>query len=201
MSAIRLIAGLGNADLKYLNTRHNAGSDFVADLAHRFDIELKNSTRFPARLGSGDIHNQPVRLVIPNTYMNNSGRALAPALRYFKIPIESLMVVYDELDLLPGQVRLKHGGGAGGHNGIKDVAMRLGANTFWRLRLGIGRPAPHGKSATGEILNYVLRCAPRAERALLDAAAKRVLEHFENIITGRMDESMNLLHSPLEFGC
>lgn len=196
MSAIQLIVGLGNPELKYANTRHNAGCDFITDLAKRFSIELKQSSRFPARSGKGEIHNQQVRLAIPLINMNDSGRAIAPMLRYFKIPPKALLVVYDELDLSLGQVRLKGGGSAGGHNGIKDVAKALGVNTFWRLRIGIGRPAPHGKATADAILNYVLRRAPKAEQAILNATGHFVVEHLEDIVNGRMSKAMNLLHSP-----
>ena len=199
MSAIRVIAGLGNPGKEYESTRHNVGADIVRMLATRYDAPLKVVTRFHAEVSTANLEGADgVRLLVPTTYMNDSGRALSALLRYYKIPPEALLVIYDELDLAPGRVRLKLGGGTGGHNGIKDIVKAFGDPRFWRLRVGIGRPAPHGQTSRDEILGFVLRPASHQDLNLIEEAKKSVLEFLPHILSGDMQVAMNQLHAPPE---
>ena len=131
-----------------------------------------------------------VWLLAPDTFMNHSGEAVSKLARFYKIPAGQILVVHDELDLAPGVARLKFGGGAGGHNGISDVITQLGTPDFFRLRLGIGRPA-----SSGQVVSYVLRKAPAAEQLLLDDAIRDSLAHIEDIVHGQAQKVMNALHS------
>ncbi|HEY8432156.1 MAG TPA: aminoacyl-tRNA hydrolase [Sandaracinaceae bacterium] len=187
---ITLIAGLGNPGPEYAETRHNAGFRFLAAVAQRTGATLRRESRFGADVGRAAIAGRDVWLLAPMTFMNHSGDAVARFAQYYKIPAAQILVAYDELDLPPGVLRLKFGGGDAGHNGLHDVIAKLGTPQFLRLRIGIGRPPSAGQGAA-----YVLRKAPPAEQALIDAAIERACEHLGEIVSGQYQRAMNVLHA------
>jgi PTH1 family peptidyl-tRNA hydrolase len=187
---IQLVAGLGNPGPEYAGTRHNAGFWWVERVAAALGVAWRREARFHgqvARLRSGG---HDTWLIEPTTYMNLSGRAVAALARFYKIAPEALLVVHDELDLAPGAVKLKRGGGVAGHNGLKDIAGQLGSHDFWRLRIGIGHP---GQGA--DVAGYVLR-PPRAEEAAaMDEAIGRSVELWPLIAAGNLEAAMLKLHT------
>jgi peptidyl-tRNA hydrolase, PTH1 family len=187
---IALIAGLGNPGNEYAETRHNAGLRFLNALLRDAAGQLRPQRRFLARIARCEIAERDVWLLTPTTFMNHSGEALARFARYYNIAVERILVVHDELDLPIGSVRLKQGGGDGGHNGVKDIITQLGSGEFLRLRIGIGRPpADHDPTA------YVLRRPPEAERELIDSAIDRACKHIADIVHGQFQQVMNSLHT------
>ena len=184
-----LIAGLGNPGPGYAGTRHNAGFRFVDLLARRHGVDFRSQARFCGETGELRLGGRVVRLLKPHTFMNRSGRAVAAMSRYFRCPAEAILVAHDEIDLPPGTVRLKRGGGSAGHRGLEDLVPRLGSGAFSRIRLGVGHP---GRAS--QVIDYVLKRAPAAEQALVDDAIARTLDHFESIAQGDLEGAMNVLH-------
>lgn len=184
-----LIVGLGNPGPEYAETRHNAGFRFLDGLLPR-DLTLRAEGKFSARVARVALGGQEVWLLAPDTFMNHSGDAVARFARFYKIPVGSILVAHDELDLPPGVVRLKVGGGDGGHNGLKDVTEKLGSGEYVRLRIGIGHP---GNAA--QVTAYVLKRAPAAEQELIDAALARARQHVEDMVHGHFQKVMNALHT------
>lgn len=187
---ITLIVGLGNPGTKYTDTRHNAGFRFLDSLLERTGGRLRDERKLKGRLGRVAIANRDVWLLAPMTYMNDSGEAVVKCAHYYGIAPQQILVVHDELDLPLGTVRLKRGGGYGGHNGLRDIATRLGSADFVRLRIGIGRP-----DSSDETVAHVLRKAPPAEQGLIDAAIDRALVHVDDIVTGGYQRVMTALHT------
>ena len=162
MTTLGLIAGLGNPGDRYANTLHNAGFWFVDEVARRFGAEFRYEKRFDADVCRVTIEGADVWLAKPQSFMNESGGPVRGLLDYYRLTVQSLLVAHDEIDLPPGTVRLKQGGGHGGHNGLRDVIQHCG-NEFMRLRLGVGHPG-HKDQVTG----YVLKsAAPDVEAAIL----------------------------------
>ena len=137
-AALRLIVGLGNPGAEYSETRHNAGFWFCERLARDLGVTLARASRFRGLAGNARADN--LWLLLPQTFMNCSGESVQALMHFYRIEPAAMLVVHDDLDLLPGQSRLKFGGGLGGHNGLKDITGRLGTQDYWRLRLGIGHP-------------------------------------------------------------
>ena len=190
MAGLHLIVGLGNPGPEYEQTRHNAGAWFVSQLAADHGIRLASEPKFHGLTGRGNIAGQEVRLLIPTTFMNRSGLAVGAMATFFKIPPTSMLVAHDELDLLPGQIRLKTGGGHGGHNGLRDMITCLGNhNGFHRLRIGIGHPG-EAKQVSG----FVLGKAPSSEQDKIDAAILEALRHTETLVKGDIAKAMNQLN-------
>ena len=187
---ISLIVGLGNPGTEYAETRHNAGFRFIDALLEGSNMSLRAERRFFGKTARVQLGQRQVWLLAPTTFMNHSGQAVVSFIGYYRIPVPQVLVVHDELDLAPGTVRLKLGGGDGGHNGIHDIALHLGSTDFARLRIGIGRPAPGGDATA-----YVLKKPPLAERELIDTAITRVREHIVDIVHGHYQKVMNELHS------
>lgn len=191
MSALplKLIVGLGNPGSEYARTRHNAGFWFVDELARRHGVHFRNESRHHGELARARIGGEEIWLLKPMTFMNRSGRAVQSVAGFYKVPTESILVAYDELDFPAGTVRLKQGGGAGGHNGMKDIIAQAG-DAFWRLRIGIGHPGE--KSA---VLNYVLG-RPQAddERAIMDAI-EAAADIVPQLLTEGPQKAMNRLHT------
>ncbi|MFQ5936611.1 MAG: aminoacyl-tRNA hydrolase [Acidiferrobacterales bacterium] len=187
---ITLIVGLGNPGTEYAETRHNAGFRFIDALLAGTRLQLRDEQRFAARVGRLQIEECTVWLLAPTTFMNHSGEAVARFAHYYKIPPQEILVVHDELDLPLGVVRLKLGGGDGGHNGVHDVAQQLGSPDFARLRIGIGRPGP-----SDDATSYVLKKPPLAERELIDAAIKSARGCTADIVHGHYEKVMNVLHT------
>lgn len=188
---VQLIVGLGNPGPQYDRTRHNAGADFVAALAYRFNAELKPESKFFGATAKAIIDGRPVWLLIPDTFMNRSGKAIAAMAGFYRIPPQAILVAHDELDLSPGIARLKLGGGHGGHNGLRDTIQALGNNRdFARLRLGIGHPGH-----ASEVVNYVLRRAPADEQLLIDRSIDNAIEIIGDAVAGRWNNAMKTLHT------
>jgi len=191
---MKLVVGLGNPGGKYEKTRHNAGFwwlDLVANLqraAFRRESRFQGSTA-KASTGGGDLW-----LLKPETFMNVSGQAVAALAGYYKIAASDILVAHDELDLPPGGVKLKFGGGLSGHNGLKSIAASIGTQDFWRLRIGIGHPRDNAASES-EVVDYVLH-APRAEeQTAIDTALARAIEVWPRIIADEMEAAMLALHT------
>lgn len=188
---IQLIVGLGNPGREYENTRHNAGANFVAQLANAYRTSWQDEKKFFGMTAQITIDNQPVRLLLPLTYMNRSGQAVGAIANFYKIAPENILVAHDELDLQPGTARLKLGGGHGGHNGLRDIVSALGnQNTFARLRIGIGHP---GNAKM--VADYVLKKAPAAEYDLMEDSITRALHAIPDVVAGNLDKAMLNLHS------
>ncbi|WP_409524846.1 aminoacyl-tRNA hydrolase [Nitrincola sp. MINF-07-Sa-05] len=188
---IELIVGLGNPGPEYAQTRHNAGALLVEQLAAHQQTPLKPERRFFGHYGKTIIDGQTVHLLIPATYMNLSGKAVAALAGFYKIAPEHILVAHDELDLPPGSARLKKGGGHGGHNGLRDIIAQLGNDkNFYRLRIGIGHPG-HANQVSG----FVLSKAPETERNLTQDAILEALQHLPLAVHGDWAKAMNRLHS------
>jgi len=186
---IQLIVGLGNPGEEYARTRHNAGFWLLDVLAARHGGRFRMERKFNAEVAMLSIASTDVRLLKPATFMNRSGQPIQAAATYLKIPPECILVAHDDLDLPPGVARLKHGGGAGGHNGLRDAIAHLGP-AFWRLRLGIGHP---GNRA--EVIDYVLNRASREEEALIRGAVEDAAEVIPVLLGSGDQPAMLRLHS------
>lgn len=183
--APRLIVGLGNPGSEYEDTRHNLGFWFVDRLAADLRIALAPQSRFSGFAGRGEAQ----WLLEPTTFMNRSGQAVAALARFYKIAPEEILVVHDDLDLPPGGIRLKQGGGNGGHNGLKDIQAQLGSADFWRLRLGIGHPGERDA-----VIAYVLKAPRREDRELIEQAIDRCLLAWPKFGTGDYAAAQQVLH-------
>ena len=188
---IKLIVGLGNPGQQYRFTRHNAGALFLESLCHDYHGELRPESKFYGHAGRITIGGKDVRLLFPTTYMNNSGQAVSAMARYFDIAPEEILIAYDELDLPVGTVKLKTGGGHGGHNGIRDIEKALGTRDFHRLRLGIGRPR-------GDGVDYVLGVPPKAEAMALEDNMREAAEVLPLLLAGKFQMAMGKLHTKPE---
>jgi PTH1 family peptidyl-tRNA hydrolase len=186
---ISLIVGLGNPGQEYSDTRHNAGFRFLELLLAREGGSLKSEKKFEADSARVNIADHEVRLLAPTTFMNLSGQPVQGFSHFYKIPSHKILVVHDDLDLAPGIIRLKKGGGAGGHNGLKDIIQKTGKD-FMRLRVGIGHPGD-----ADQVAWYVLKKAPADEQVLIDEALHRGLDYINDIVKGDFEYAMNHLHS------
>jgi len=190
-SRIQLIVGLGNPGPQYEQTRHNAGFWFVEAIARRHGGSFKSDSKFHGETCKLRLEGEELWLLKPMTFMNKSGQAIAALARFYKIPPEGILVAHDELDLPPGDIRLKTGGGHGGHNGLRDTISQLGGSReFHRLRIGIGHPG-HSSQVTG----YVLGKAPASEQIEMESAIDRALDALPLAIGGELQKAMNQLHS------
>ncbi len=188
---VKLIVGLGNPGAQYDKTRHNAGAEFVEQLALHNHCTLQPEKRFHGLYAKAHINGQDVHLLIPTTFMNISGQAVQALASYFKIPVEAILVAHDELDLPPGTAKLKQGGGHGGHNGLRDIISRFGGDkNFMRLRIGIGHP---GNAKL--VHNFVLGRAPAPERQLTEAASEAAIAALSTLQQQGLARAMNELHS------
>lgn len=188
---IRMIIGLGNPGAEYERTRHNAGQDLVEELAKQYQSPLTSTPKFFGFSSLARIANQDVRLLVPTTFMNRSGQAVAALAKFFKIAPEEMLIVHDELDLAPGVARLKVGGGHGGHNGLRDIISALGNNkNFARLRVGIGHPG-HASA----VANYVLKRAPKIEAQATEDAINESLRIIPDVVAGEWDKATRYLHT------
>lgn len=188
-AAIRLVVGLGNPGEKYARTRHNAGFWFVDELVRRHDGRLKPERRHNADAGRVTIAGVALWLLKPMGYMNRSGLSVRSFCDYLQMPVDQVLVVHDELDLPAGVARLKSGGGAGGHNGLKDVIAHLG-DGFWRLRIGIGHPGNRD-----EVIDYVLQRPSAVDGRLMREAIELAVAEFPRLLTEGAEKMMNRLHT------
>jgi peptidyl-tRNA hydrolase, PTH1 family len=189
---IRLVVGLGNPGKEYERTRHNAGFWLVERFAAGRSIPLRKDPKFQALVGrmEGEGSRSPAWLLMPQSFMNGSGRAVQMLAGFFKIKPDEILVVHDELDFPPGVAKIKQGGGIAGHNGLKDISQRLATHDYWRLRLGVGKPPAGSEGA-----DYVLQRPPAEERALIDSAIERSLAVLPQILSGDLQGAMHKLHT------
>ena len=181
---IRLLAGLGNPGPEYEATRHNAGFWFVDEVARALKVSLQPERSYFGLAARANTPNGPVWLLEPMTYMNLSGKAVAALARFFKIEPNEILVAHDELDLMPGQVKLKLGGSHAGHNGLKDIHVQLGSGDYWRLRIGIGHPG-----VKSEVINYVLKKPSPEHRAEIEKSIEQALSGIDLLLDGDMERA------------
>ena len=191
MTAIKLIVGLGNPGNEYRGTRHNAGADFVEQLAQQCGCTLQAESKFFGMTGRLTLSGHDLRLLIPTTFMNRSGKAVAAMAQFFKIASDEILIAHDELDIPAGSARFKRGGGHGGHNGLRDIVPSLGNNKdFYRLRIGIGHPG-HASKVTG----YVLGAPSQVDRTRIDASIDEAIAALPLLLGGDSTKAMTQLHS------
>ncbi|MEX2353356.1 MAG: aminoacyl-tRNA hydrolase [Gammaproteobacteria bacterium] len=192
-AALKLIVGLGNPGPEYTETRHNAGFWFADRLASQYQTGFSPEKKFhgeTARLVSGETDS---RLLKPAIFMNRSGQAVQAISEYYRVKPEEMLIVHDEIDLPPGVVRLKKGGGHGGHNGLRDIIEKTGNGDFLRLRLGVGHPGHKD-----DVVNYVLRRPSAEEKKLMDDAITRALDIMPLVLNGELNKAMTLLNVKCE---
>ena len=186
---IQLIVGLANPGSQYQNTRHNAGAWFVEALLAHYQGDIRPESKFHGVAGDIKVGAASVKLLVPMTYMNRSGLAASACANYYKIPVESILVAHDELDFEPGKIRLKQGGGHGGHNGLRDVAAHLGKD-FWRLRIGIGHPGHRD-----QVTPYVLAQPNKTDSELIHTSLAEATALLPEMVAGEWQNAMGQLHS------
>lgn len=185
---IRLVVGLGNPGADYSETRHNAGFWFCERLARELSASFSAESRFHG--WAANARNAGIWLLMPSTFMNRSGQSVQALANFYRILPAEILVVHDELDLLPGHSRLKFGGGLGGHNGLKDIAAKLNTQDFWRLRLGVGHPGDRN-----EVVNYVLKPPRKEEQADIDSAIDRALLAWPELAQGNIDSATRKINA------
>ncbi len=186
---IRLIVGLGNPGPRYASTRHNAGAWFIDELASQFRLALRLDKKFQCEWAELPSATHKVLIAKPVTFMNESGLAVAALARFFQIEASEILVAHDELDFAPGGVKLKIGGGHGGHNGLRDILSHLGSADFYRLRFGIGHPG-----AKEQVVSYVLHSPSEQEKIAIDRAIDRACNNAPKLMAGQFAEVMQDLH-------
>lgn len=182
---MKIIVGLGNPGNEYAKTRHNVGFMLVDALAEHLNINLWKD-KFNAQIAEGRIGTEKILLVKPQTYMNNSGEAVGPLMRWYKVTPEDIIVAHDDMDIPAGTIRIRKKGSSGGHNGIKSLIAHLGSENFPRVRLGVGRPLP-GWS----VVNHVLALFPQEDKTAVDEAIKYLIPAVECIVNDSVDMAMN----------
>ena len=191
---IRLFVGLGNPGPEYERTRHNAGFWWIDDVARKFGATLRSERAYHGLVARIDGPKGPFWLLEPQTFMNLSGKSVSALARFYKIAPEEILVAHDELDLPPGGVKMKQGGGHAGHNGLRDIHAQLGSADFWRLRIGIGHPRD-SELTQQDVVDYVLK-PPRVEEwAAIDEAMHRALKAWPALAHGDMEGAMMTLHT------
>lgn len=187
---IKLFVGLGNPGPEYEFTRHNAGFWWIDAMAGALKTNLAMDKSYHGRVGRTSINGQPVWLLKPQTFMNLSGKSVAALARFFKIEPQEILVAHDELDIAPGEARLKLGGSHAGHNGLRDIHAQLGTPDYWRLKLGVGHPG-----IKSEVIHWVLKKPSLDHRIAIDQSIARALTALPNIIAGEMDKATMLVHT------
>jgi peptidyl-tRNA hydrolase, PTH1 family len=187
---IRLIVGLGNPGTEYEDTRHNAGFWWVDAAARNLGTALVRERAYHGLVARVNRHEGPLWLLQPQTFMNLSGKSVAALARFFKIAPAEMLVVHDEIDLLPGQMKIKLGGGVAGHNGLKDILAQLGSADFWRLRIGVGHPG-----VKSEVVDWVLRKPSAEDRQAIDDCVTRSLDTIPLLLDGAMERAMMKIHA------
>lgn len=187
---IKLFVGLGNPGTEYEGTRHNAGFWWVDALARELKLHLSMDKGYHGLVARGNVHGRPVWLLEPQTYMNVSGKSVSALARFFKIAPEEILVIHDELDVVPGQAKLKLGGSHAGHNGLRDIHAQLGTGDYWRLRLGIGHPG-----VKSEVVDWVLRKPAPDQREAIEGCIERTLKAVPALLAGEMDKATLIVHT------
>jgi PTH1 family peptidyl-tRNA hydrolase len=187
---IRLLVGLGNPGPEYEATRHNAGFWWIDEVARKLKASLVPERSYYGLVARVNRPEGPIWLLEPMTFMNLSGKSVAALARFFKIAPQEILVAHDELDLMPGQMKMKLGGSHAGHNGLKDIHAQLGSADYWRLRLGIGHPG-----VKAEVINYVLRKPPAEQREAIDKSVDQSLSALDLLLAGDMERAMMKIHA------
>jgi PTH1 family peptidyl-tRNA hydrolase len=187
---IKLFVGLGNPGPEYEATRHNAGFWWIDALARDLKVTLVPDKSYHARVARTTLHGQTIWLLQPQTFMNLSGKSVAALARFFKIQSDEILVAHDELDIVPGQVKLKFGGSHAGHNGLRDIHAQLGTADYWRLRLGVGHPG-----IKAEVVNWVLKKPSQEHREAIEECIERSLKSVPALLAGEMEKAMLLIHT------
>jgi len=187
---IKLFVGLGNPGPEYEFTRHNAGFWWIDAMAGALKTNLAMDKSYHGQVGKTSINGQPVWLLKPQTFMNLSGKSVAALARFFKIEPQEILVAHDELDIAPGEAKLKLGGSHAGHNGLRDIHAQLGTPDYWRLKLGVGHPG-----IKSEVIHWVLKKPSLDHRIAIDQSIARALTALPNIIAGEMDKATMLVHT------
>ena len=187
---IKLFVGLGNPGTEYEATRHNAGFWWTEALAREFKLSLALDKNYHARVARTTLAGQTVWLLEPLTFMNLSGKSVAALARFFKLAPEEILVAHDELDIVPGQAKLKFGGSHAGHNGLRDIHAQLGTGDYWRLRIGVGHPG-----VKSEVINWVLKKPSQEHRAAIEDSIVRSLKAVPALLAGEMEKATMLIHT------
>ena len=187
---IKLFVGLGNPGTEYESTRHNVGFWWVDALARELKLSLSMDRGYHGLVARTSLHGRTVWLLEPQTFMNLSGKSVAALARFFKIAPEEILVIHDELDITPGQAKLKFGGSHAGHNGLRDIHAQLGTDDYWRLRLGIGHPG-----VKSEVVNWVLKKPAPEQRTAIEECIARTLKAVPALMDGEMEKATLLVHT------
>jgi PTH1 family peptidyl-tRNA hydrolase len=187
---IKLFVGLGNPGAEYEATRHNAGFWWIDALASELRCRLAFDKSYYGQVARTVIDTQNVWLLTPQTFMNLSGKSVAALARFFKIKPDEILVAHDELDIVPGQVKLKFGGSHAGHNGLRDIHAQLGTGDYWRLRLGVGHPGNKD-----EVVDWVLRKPMQEHRVAIEECIARSLKAVPALLAGEMDKATMMIHT------
>ncbi len=187
---IKLFVGLGNPGTEYEATRHNAGFWWIDAMARDLKLNLVPERSYHGLVARASVHGHTLWLLEPQTYMNLSGKSVAALARFYKITPQEILVVHDELDVPPGQAKLKFGGGHGGHNGLRDIHAQLGTADYWRLRLGIGHPG-----VKAEVVNWVLKKPAPEQRTAIEDCVERTLKAVPALLAGEMEKATLLVHT------
>lgn len=198
MSAIRLVVGLGNVGREYERTRHNAGFWVIDQLAIEAGASFSNESKFFGELARATVGGRPTWLLKPTTYMNLSGRAVAAVANFYRIAVEEILVIHDDLDLPSGTAKIKCGGGNAGQNGLRDIQAHFGSPGFWRLRIGIDHPRELGLKQ--QVVDYVLHPPSREQQERIDEAIERALPAVRDLVGGDFEGAMMRLHTRPEKG-
>lgn len=194
METIRLIVGLGNPGPQYEATRHNVGFWLVDQLADNFKTSFSMETGFSAQVAKFKTMDGNLYLLKPMTYMNRSGQAVRALAQFYKIDVQQILIVHDELDLLPGQVKLKKGGGHAGHNGLRDIQAQMGSPDFLRLRIGIGHPRTMGLNQ--QVADYVLHMPRKEDMPLIEDSLQRSTQSVQALLKGDYNLASRVLAAP-----
>ncbi len=190
--SIKLIVGLGNPGTTYEDTRHNAGAWFVNRMLQSHNISLYHENKFYGAMGKLNLNSQLIHVLIPSTYMNESGQSVLAAAHFYKILPHEILIAHDELDLPTGIVRLKQGGGHAGHNGLRDVILQLHSPDFWRLRIGINHP-----DIKEDVAEYVLHAPNKSDQHNIESAIDCAMQVMPDFLTGSQQQAMQNLHEKL----
>ena len=187
---IKLLVGLGNPGTEYEATRHNAGFWWIDTIARDLKVHLQPDRAYHGLVARTAVNGQNVWLLQPQTFMNVSGKSVAALARFFKIEPQEILVVHDELDVVPGQAKLKCGGSHAGHNGLRDIQAQLGTDQYWRLRLGIGHPG-----VKSEVIHWVLQKPSPDQREAIEQCIARTLKAFPDLLNGDMVKATHAIHT------
>ncbi len=190
MTAIQLVVGLGNPGSKYEQTRHNAGFWFVDEIARHCNTQFRSESKYKSEVARCSIAGEDLRLQKPMDFINCSGMPVAALAGFYQIPRSAVLVVHDDLDLPVGTIKLKKGGGHGGHNGLRDLISHLGGKDFLRLRVGIGHPGDRD-----DVIGYVLKAPSRDDRLLIDQLTDEAMKVMPDLVAGNIEAAMKELHT------